>query len=77
MKRDNPPQFAYWYLGQKISLEGLVLFTFNNERNLVPLDKFRAAVNRNGYQPRYIIYGVDSVVVKDQTDVCAWGIFPA
>lgn len=76
MKRDNPQQFAYWYLGQKISLEGLVLFTFNNERNLVPLDKFRAAVNRNGYQPLYIIYGVDSGVVKDPTAVCAWGIFP-
>lgn len=76
MKRDNPQQFKYWYLGQKISLEGLVLYTFNNERNLVDLNKFKEAVNRNGYQPLYIIYGVDSGVVKDPTAVCAWGIFP-
>lgn len=76
MKRDNPQQFKYWYLGQKISLEGLVLYTFNRERNLISLDAFKTAVNRNGYQPLYIIYGVDSGVVKDPTAVCAWGIFP-
>lgn len=76
MKRDNPQQYKYWYLGQKISLEGLVLYTFKPERNLVQLDNFRAAVLRNAYQPLYIIYGVDSGVVKDATAVCAWGIFP-
>lgn len=75
MKRENPQQFKYWYLGQKISLEGLVLYTFSNERNLVPLDRFKAAVVQ-GYQPLYVIYGVDSGVVKDPTVVCAWGIFP-
>lgn len=75
MKRENPQQFKYWYLGQKISLEGLVLYTFNKERNLVPLENFKAAVAQ-GYQPLYIIYGVDSGVVKDPTAVCAWGIFP-
>ena len=75
MKRENPQQFKYWYLGQKISLEGLVLYTFSNERNLVPLDRFKAAVAQ-GYQPLYVIYGVDSGVVKDPTAVCAWGIFP-
>lgn len=76
MKRDNPRQFKYWYLGQKISLEGLVLYTYNPEKNLIPLETFKAAVNRNGYQPLYVIYGVDSGVVKDPTAVCAWGIFP-
>lgn len=75
MKRENPQQFKYWYLGQKISLEGLVLYTFSNERNLVPLDRFKAAVAQ-GYQPLYVIYGVDSGIVKDPTAVCAWGIFP-
>lgn len=75
MKRENPQQYKYWYLGQKISLEGLVLYTFSKERNLIPLDKFKAAV-ANGYQPLYVIYGVDSGVVKDPTAVCAWGIFP-
>lgn len=75
MKRDNPRQFQYWYLGQKISLEGLVLYTFNKEKNLIDLEKFKVAVSR-GYQPLYIIYGVDSGVVKDPTAVCAWGVFP-
>ncbi len=75
MKRENPQQFKYWYLGQKISLEGLVLYTFSRERNLIPLEKFKAAVAQ-GYQPLYVIYGVDSGVVKDPTAVCAWGIFP-
>lgn len=75
MRRENPQQYKYWYLGQKISLEGLVLYTFSKERNLIPLDNFKAAV-ANGYQPLYIIYGVDSGVVKDPTAVCAWGIFP-
>lgn len=75
MQRDNPRQFQYWYLGQKISLEGLVLYTFNKEKNLIDLEKFRVAVSR-GYQPLYVIYGVDSGVVKDPTAVCAWGVFP-
>lgn len=76
MKRDNPRQFKYWYLGQKISLEGLVLYTYSAARNLIPLETFKNAVLRNGYQPIYIIYGVDSGVIKDPTAVCAWGIFP-
>ncbi len=75
MKRDNPRQFQYWYLGQKISLEGLVLYTFNKDKNLIDLEKFKVAVSR-GYQPLYIIYGVDSGIVKDPTAVCAWGVFP-
>lgn len=75
MKRENPQQFKYWYLGQKISLQGLVLYTFSNERNLISIDKFKSAV-ANGYQPIYVIYGVDSGVVKDPTAICAWGIFP-
>lgn len=75
MKRENPQQFKYWYLGQKISLEGLVLYTFKKERNLISLEDFKAAVAR-GYQPLFIIYGVDSGVVKDPTAVCPWGVFP-
>lgn len=75
MKQDNPRQFDYWYLGQKISLEGLVLYTFKPEKNLVDLEQFKAAV-RNGYQPLHILYGADSGVIKDPTAVCAWGVFP-
>ena len=76
MKRDNPQQYKYWYLGQKISLEGLVLYTFNKERNLISLQTFREAAAHRGYQPLYVIYGVDSGIVKDPTAVCAWGVFP-
>lgn len=76
MKRDNPQQYKYWYLGQKISLEGLVLYTFNRERNLISLQTFREAAAHRGYQPLYVIYGVDSGIVKDPTAVCAWGVFP-
>ena len=74
MKEENPRQFAYWYLGQQVSLEGLVLYTFG-ERNLVkPEDLQRAAAK--GYQPLYVIYGVDSGVIKDPTAVVPLGVFP-
>ena len=74
MRVDEPKQFAYWYLGEMISLEGLVLYTFKPERNLISLDKFRSMVQYGGYAPLYIIYGVDSGVVKDPTSVCAWAV---
>jgi phage terminase large subunit len=74
MKRENPRQFQYWYMGQQVSLEGLVLYTYS-AKNLVPLETFRQAAAR-GYQPLYIIYGVDSGVVKDPTAVTPLGVFP-
>jgi phage terminase large subunit len=76
-ERDNDPRhYAYWYLGQQVSLEGLVLYTFKKERNLVSMGEFMRRVRTNMYQPVYVIYGVDSGVVKDATAVCAWGVFP-
>ncbi|MBQ8689465.1 MAG: phage terminase large subunit [Clostridia bacterium] len=75
MKRDNPRQYQYWYLGQKISLQGLVLYTFKRERNVVELNTMKRKA-ANGYQPLFIIYGVDSGVVNDATAVSAWGVFP-
>lgn len=74
MREEEPKQFAYWYLGEMVSLEGLVLYTFKRERNLIPLDKFRSMVQYGGYAPLYIIYGVDSGVVKDPTAVCVWAV---
>lgn len=75
MRIHDPRQYEYWFLGKLVSLEGLVLYTFKRDRNVVTLDAFRAAAAR-GYLPLYIIYGVDSGIVKDPTAVCAWGIMP-
>ena len=73
-KVNDPRHYDYWYLGKIVSLEGLVLYTFKRERNLISLDKFRSMVQYGGYAPLYIIYGVDSGVVKDPTAVCAWAV---
>lgn len=73
-KENDPRHYDYWYLGKIVSLEGLVLYTFKRERNLISLDKFRSMVQYGGYAPLYIIYGVDSGVVKDPTAVCAWAV---
>lgn len=74
-RENDPVHYAYWYLGQQVSLEGLVLYTFKRERNLVSWQEYlRKAMN--GYQPVYMIYGVDSGVVKDATAVSAWGVMP-
>lgn len=74
MRVENPKYYAYQYLGQMVSLEGLVMYTFKRERNVIALDKFRDSVRYGGYVPLYIIYGVDSGVVKDPTAVCAWAV---
>ena len=73
-KEKDPRHYEYWYEGKIVSLEGLVLYTYKPERNLIPLDKFRSMVQYGGYAPLYIIYGVDSGVVKDPTAVCAWAV---
>lgn len=74
MRINEPKQYAYWYLGEMVSLKGLVLYTFKPERNLVSLDSFRNSVGFGGYVPIYIIYGVDSGIVSDATAVCAWAV---
>lgn len=73
-KENDPKHYAYWYLGEMVSLEGLVLYTFKPERNLVSLDRFKSMVTYGGNVPLYVIYGVDSGVVKDPTAVCAWAV---
>lgn len=74
MREDDPRYFKYLYKGEMVSLQGLVLYTFKPERNLISLDKFRSMVQYGGYAPLYIIYGVDSGVVRDPTAVCAWAV---
>ena len=75
MRVNNPRQYEYWYLGKMVSLEGLVLYTFNKERNLLPLGEFKRMVAQ-GYNPLYIIYGGDSGITKDPTAICAWAVMP-
>lgn len=76
MQKNDPRHYQYWYLGQMVSLEGLVLYTFRKDRNTMSLERFKQLANFNGYQPLYVIYGVDSGVVKDATAVCAWAVMP-
>ena len=73
-KENDPKHYAYWYLGEMVSLEGLVMYTFKSERNLISLERFKSTVQFGGYSPLYVIYGVDSGVVKDPTAVCAWAV---
>lgn len=76
--RDNDPRhYTYMYLGKVVSLEGLVLYTFKRDRNVVSLEQMQNMIRRNhGYQPLQMIYGVDSGLTKDATAVSAWGIYP-
>ncbi len=76
MRENNPRQFEYWYLGRMVSLEGLVLYTFKRERNIVTPDQVRRGAQVGLYNPLYVIFGVDSGVLKDPTAVCAWGVMP-
>ena len=73
-KENDPKHYAYWYLGEMVSLEGLVLYTFKRDKNVISLDRFKSMVAYGGNVPLYIIYGVDSGVVKDPTAVCAWAV---
>lgn len=75
-KKEDPRHYAYWYGGEVVSLEGAVLYTFRDDRNKVSLEQFRRAVAYGSYSTLYIIYGVDSGVIKDATAVCAWAIMP-
>lgn len=74
MAKTDPRQFEYWYLGKQISLQGLVLFTFKEENNLVTPQQL---IERRGVicQPLFLIMGVDSGLTHDPTAVTIWGVF--
>lgn len=77
MKRDDPVHYAYWYGGEIVSLEGLVIWSFDRHKHLIPLaDVQRRIVNNIRYQPLYMFYGVDSGLKQDATAVSAWALFP-
>lgn len=77
MRNNDPRHYSYMYLGEIVSLEGLVLYTFKRERNVITLEELQNKMRGNyQYQPVQMIYGVDSGIVHDATAVSAWGIYP-
>ena len=77
MKREDPLHYAYWYGGEVVSLEGLVIWSFDRRKHLLPLTELqRRIINNIGYQPTFMFYGVDSGLKNDATAISAWGLYP-
>lgn len=76
-KREDPLHYSYWYGGEVISMEGLVIWSFDRNKHLLPLDELQRRIRSNiYYQPVHIFYGVDSGIKHDATAVSAWGLYP-
>lgn len=77
MKREDPVHYAYWYGGEVIALEGLVIWAFDPAKHMITLSELLERMRRNiYYQPVAMFYGVDSGLKRDATAVSAWGLFP-
>lgn len=77
MKQEDPVHYAYWYGGEIVSMEGLVIWSFDRNKHLLPLHELQRRIVRNiYYQPTYMFYGVDSGLKKDATAVSAWALYP-
>lgn len=77
MRETDPVHYAYWYGGEVVSMEGLVIWSFDRNKHLLPLSTLqRKIVNNIGYQPHFMFYGVDSGITSDATAVSAWGLYP-
>ena len=77
MKRDDPVHYAYWYGGEIVSLEGLVIWSFDRKKHVIPLSDIQRRIVRNlNYQPLYMFYGIDSGLKQDATAISAWALFP-
>lgn len=77
MKREDPVHYAYWYGGEIVSLEGLVIWSFDRNKHLIPLSDIQRKIRSNlYYQPLYMFYGVDSGIKRDATAVSAWALYP-
>lgn len=77
MKKDDPVHYAYWYGGEVVSLEGLVIWSFDRNKHVIPLADVQRMIVRNMYyQPAQMFYGVDSGLKRDATAVSAWALFP-
>ena len=49
MKAEDPVHYAYWYGGEVVSLEGLVIWSFNRQKHLLPLAELQRRIVRNLY----------------------------
>ena len=77
MKRDDPLHYAYWYGGEIVSLEGLVIWSFDRKKHVVELAEIQRQLVRNiFFQPQAMFYGVDSGLKSDATAISAWALYP-
>ena len=77
MKEEDPVHYAYWYGGEVVSLEGLVIWSFDRKKHLLPLHELQRRIVKNiYYQPVYMFYGVDSGITSDATAVSCWALYP-
>lgn len=77
MKREDPLHYDYWYGGEVLSNEGLVIFAFDRRKHLISLAELQRKIVKNiFYQPSYMFYGVDSGITSDATAVCPWALYP-
>lgn len=74
MRVNDPRHFRYIYEGKQESLQGRVIYSFNDNCKLT-----EQALNlwtEQHYYPEYMIYGVDSGIVNDPTAVTCLGLYP-
>ena len=77
MQREDPVHYAFWYGGEIVSLEGLVIWSFDKKKHLIPLADIQRRIVKNiFYQPVYMFYGVDSGITSDATAVSCWALYP-
>lgn len=77
MKKEDPLHYAYWYGGEIVSLEGLVIWSFDRNKHLISVSELiQRIVNNINYQPTFMFYGVDSGLKNDATAISGWGVFP-
>lgn len=77
MKEEDPLHYAYWYGGEIVSLEGLVIWSFSRDKHLIKLADIQRQIVKNiFYQPTYMFYGVDSGIKNDATAISAWALYP-
>lgn len=77
MKRTDPVHYAYWYGGEVVSLEGLVIWSFDRTKHVISVAELQRRISANFYyQPTHMFYGVDSGLKADATAISAWALFP-
>ncbi len=77
MKREDPVHYSYWYGGEVVSLEGLVIWSFDRKKHLLTISELQRRIIANiYYQPTAMFYGVDSGLKNDATAISAWALFP-